>query len=75
MKIEETDPVTRKKLAPRRIYVCIKRLKHNRIQSLYEEKMNALVQELVTASCLKGSKYVLEVKEFVKTDNNFSIVM
>jgi hypothetical protein len=37
--------------------------------------MNLLVQELLIAICLQGNKYALEFKEYVKTDNNFSIVM
>ncbi len=81
MKIEEKDSSTGKSLAPRRIYVCIKKMAHNRARKnikeafkKYWEMRNNLVQELVTTSCMKGNKYVLEVKEFIKTPNNFYLV-
>lgn len=75
MKIQETDPVSNTRLAARRIYVCLKKFRHNRNEDLYFKRMEALLKELETAECLKGSRYVLEVKEFMKTDNNFSLVM
>ena len=37
MKIEEMDPSTGKKLATRRIYVCIKKMAHNRASKNNEE--------------------------------------
>ena len=84
MKIVLKDLSTGKSLAPRRIYVCIKKMAHNhaRLNNAedaeadlkYSVMRNNLVQELVTASCMKGNKYVLEVKEFIKTPNNFYLV-
>ncbi|MFM7857047.1 MAG: hypothetical protein ACKO96_35265 [Flammeovirgaceae bacterium] len=37
MKIEQKDPQTGKRLAARRIYVCIKKMEHNRASENNEE--------------------------------------
>ena len=39
MKIEEMDPSTGKKLATRRIYVCIKKMAHNRARENNQEAL------------------------------------